>query len=64
MFDPKEIADKADVIIAGFAVVENGKGYSVYDLTMAISRFRPDIKNKKGCPFRTAFNFMLDYYFE
>jgi hypothetical protein len=32
MFNPKEIADKAAVIIAGFAVIDNGNGYSVYDL--------------------------------
>ena len=32
MFDPKDIADKAAVVIAGFAVVEDSKGYSVYDL--------------------------------
>ena len=44
MFDPKEIADKADVIIAGFAVVENGKGYSVYDLNdcEGVAIFLPD----------------------
>lgn len=32
MFNPEEIADKAEVIIAGFAVVKNTDGYSVYDL--------------------------------
>ena len=44
MFDPKEIADKATVVIAGFAVVENGKGYSVYDLNdcEGVAIFLPD----------------------
>ena len=44
MFDPKEIADKAEVIIAGFAVIANGKGYSVYDLNdcEGVAIFLPD----------------------
>ncbi len=44
MFDPKEIADKAEVVIAGFAVVENGNGYSVYDLNdcEGVAIFQPD----------------------
>ncbi len=44
MFNPKEIADKADVVIAGFAVVANDKGYSVYDLndSEGVAIFLPD----------------------
>ena len=44
MFDPKEIADKAEVVIAGFAVVESEKGYSVYDLNdcEGVAIFLPD----------------------
>ena len=44
MFDPKDIADKAAVVIAGFAVVEDSKGYSVYDLNdcEGVAIFLPD----------------------
>ena len=44
MFNPKEIADKADVVIAGFAVVVNEKGFSVYDLndSEGVAIFLPD----------------------
>ena len=44
MFEPREIADKADVIIAGFAVVVNENDYSVYDLNdcEGVAIFLPD----------------------
>jgi len=32
MFNPKEIADKADVIIAGYAVMRSKYGFTVFDL--------------------------------